>query len=109
MKLPADLEIAPEKLTRYLLVNLPRNDKSKFLARAGYGQSNWGVLLADLRRLAADADAEHVETNKFGDFYSVRASITGPNGVSLRVNTVWMTEHLSGITKFITLIPDETP
>jgi hypothetical protein len=31
MKLPADLEIAPEKLTNYLLVKLPRNDKSKFI------------------------------------------------------------------------------
>lgn len=47
MKLPADLEITPEKLTNYLLVKLPRNDKSKFLAMAGYGMSNWEVLHSD--------------------------------------------------------------
>jgi hypothetical protein len=25
---------------------------------------------------------------------------------TLRVRTIWMTEYLSGVTKFITLIPD---
>ena len=36
MKLPADAVIAREKLTRYLLRKLPENDKSGFLAMAGY-------------------------------------------------------------------------
>jgi hypothetical protein len=33
-------------------------------------------------------------------------SIVGPSGRTLRVRTIWMTEYLSGATKFITLIPD---
>jgi len=33
--------------------------------------------------------------------------LTGPNGVALAVRTIWMTEHLSGVTKFVTLIPDK--
>jgi hypothetical protein len=36
MKLPADTIIAPDKVTRYLLVPQARRDKSRFLKRAGY-------------------------------------------------------------------------
>ncbi len=36
MKIPSDAIIPDEKLTRYLLVPKARNDKSKFLAQAGF-------------------------------------------------------------------------
>ena len=36
MKLSQDAEIAPEKLTRYLLVKRAVGDKSEFLKLAGY-------------------------------------------------------------------------
>ena len=55
MKLPADAIIAPEKLTRYLLVRQARGDKSAFLARAGYTLENADQLLGDLRRTIAPA------------------------------------------------------
>lgn len=48
MKLPADAEIAPEKLSRYLLVRQARGDKSAFLSRAGYAAANSEQLLSDL-------------------------------------------------------------
>ena len=38
MKLPADAVIATEKITQYLLVKRPENDKSHYLASAGYGR-----------------------------------------------------------------------
>lgn len=50
MKLPSNFVIAPEKLTQYLLVQRPRNDKSGFLARAGYDMSNWSLLESFLMR-----------------------------------------------------------
>jgi hypothetical protein len=37
--LPQDAIIAEEKLTKYLLVPLPKDDKSKFLAMAGYNSN----------------------------------------------------------------------
>lgn len=40
MKLPSDAHIAQEKLTRYLLQPRPEDDKSAFLARAGYTLDN---------------------------------------------------------------------
>ena len=49
MKLPEDSNIAPEKLTRYLLVSQARGDKSAYLALAGYTLDNFTTLLTDLR------------------------------------------------------------
>ncbi len=51
-KLPSDVVIAEEKLTRYLLVWRARNDECGYLAQAGYESSNWETLDADLRQLA---------------------------------------------------------
>lgn len=48
-----------------------------------------------------------LENNVYGQLYEVRAELSGPSGRGLRVRTIWMTEHLSGQTKFITLIPDK--
>ena len=39
--------------------------------------------------------------------YEIRAQLVGPSGRALGVRTIWMTEYLSGATKFITLIPDK--
>jgi len=36
-----------------------------------------------------------LESNKFGQYYENHGMFTGPNGVTLAVRTIWMTEHLS--------------
>jgi hypothetical protein len=109
MKLPSDTFIAAEKLTRYLLVRQARADKSQFLASAGYTLANADQLLADLRRQILPLDAVLSETNQFGDFFEIRGRLTGPNGVVLRVLTIWLTDRLSDHTKFVTLLPDKKP
>lgn len=47
--LPEDALISETKLTKYLLVLLPKDDKSQFLAQAGYTIENWQQLEQDLR------------------------------------------------------------
>ena len=106
MKLPANTIIVREKVTRYLLVPQARGDKSGFLGRAGYTREDADQLLEDMR-LQLPLDAVPTKLNKFGQYYQIRGSLTGPNGVTLAVRTVWMTEHLSGVTKFVTLLPDK--
>ncbi len=106
MKLPADTIIAPEKATEYLLLPQARGDKSGYLELAGYGPNDADKLLADLRRQLA-FEAVPTKSNKFGQYYEVRGSLTGPNGVTLAVRTIWMTEHLSKVTRFVTLLPDK--
>ncbi|TAJ26049.1 MAG: hypothetical protein EPO64_07005 [Nitrospirae bacterium] len=107
MKLPTDTVIATDKLTRYLLVPQARGDKSAFLAGAGYTMENADQLLRDLRAQILPLEAVVLESNKFGQYCEIRGRLTGPNGVALAVRTIWMTEHLSGVTKFVTLIPNK--
>lgn len=107
MNLPPDAVIAKDKLTRYLLLPHAHGDKSAFLRAAGYTLEGADQLLRDLRTQILPLEAERLEFNKFGQYYQVRGTLTGPNGVALPVRTIWMTEHLSGATKFVTLIPDK--
>lgn len=107
MRLPADTLIARDKLTRYLLVPQARGDKSAFLAQAGYKQENADRLLEDMRSQLLVLEADPLESNQFGDYFEINGSLVGPNGVTLEVRTVWMTERLSGVTKFVTLIPSK--
>jgi hypothetical protein len=107
MKLPADTIIAPEKVTLYLLVPQARGDKSGFLERAGYTPENSSQLLSDLRTQLLPLEATPTKSNAFGQYYESRGNLTGPSGVTLAVRAVWMTEHLSGVTKFVTLLPDK--
>jgi hypothetical protein len=106
VKLPEDSNIAPEKQTRYLLVPQARGDKSAYLALAGSTLDNFTTLLTDLRTQILNQDATALETTSYGQLCEIRAQLFGPSGRTLRVRTIWMTEYLSGATKFITLIPD---
>lgn len=105
MRLPQDAIIAEEKLTRYLLVPLPKDDKSKFLAQAGYVIGNWQQLEQDLRTQVLSQPAELVETTLYGKKYRIRAALTGPNKRVLSVITIWM--MTDDTTKFVTLVPDK--
>ncbi len=83
-----------------------RGDKSAFLAGAGYTLQNVDQLLQDLRTQILPLDAVPLDLGKFGQFYEIRGTLAGPNGTTRAVRTIWITEHLSGLTKFVTLIPD---
>ena len=107
MKLPSDAVIAPEKLTKYLLVQREFDDKSQFLRQAGYTFDNWEQLEADLRLHVLSTEATVIEHTDYGDLFAIRAALTGPNGKTLFVRTIWMQELRSGVTKFITLYPDK--
>ena len=106
VKLPADSFIARTKVTHYLLVSQPRGDKSRFLALAGYDASQADQLLHDIRTQILPCDAVFSELTEHGQFYEITCRLTGPNGRSLGTRTIWIKEHLSQQTKFITLIPE---
>ncbi len=106
MKLPANTIIPEGKVTDYLLAPQARGDKSGYLELAGYGPDDAEKLLGDLRN-QLPLDAVPTKSNKFGQYYEIRGRLTGPNGVTLGVRTIWMTEHLSAVTKFVTLLPDK--
>ncbi len=106
MKLPIDSNIAPSKLKDYLLTPKKRNDKSKWLAQIGYNIENWQVLEKDLRNQNLSIDVKPIDKTRYGQMYEIRGRLTGPNGRTLLVCSIWMTELSTKITKFITIYPD---
>lgn len=104
MNVPADATIAREKLTQYLLAPRARNDKSRFLARAGFTQANPDALEAALRRQAAAAEAQIERQNVHGIYLNVRGNLHGPRG-TLQVVTVWIMLATNGECRFVTLKP----
>jgi Domain of unknown function (DUF6883) len=107
MKLPEDTLIAYDKLTQYLLISKRRNDKSQWLAKAGYTLENWQVLETDLRNQILTIDATPIEKTKYGQMFEISGKLVGPKGNSLSVITIWMTEIEKKTTKFITMYPDK--
>jgi uncharacterized protein DUF6883 len=107
MKLPPDSVISDRKLKEYLLSPRVEDDKSGFLAIAGYTPSHWNELEADLRGLIRANDADLTRSTVYGDMYEVKGSLVGPNGKTLQVITVWNRLKATGETRFVTLVPDK--
>ena len=107
MKLPATTVIASEKIQNYLLATKVRNDKSKWLAEAGYYHGNWQTLENDLRQQILTLDAVLTETNQYGHMYEIIGELTGPNGKTLSIRSYWMNEVDTHVFKFITMFPNK--
>lgn len=105
MKLPADAVVAKPKVANYLLEWQPENDKSRFLAQAGYTSEHVDQLAEDIRRQLLPLEAEFEESTEYGDKYRIVGALIGPNGRTLRVVSVWMIEAATRTTKFLTLYP----
>jgi hypothetical protein len=105
VNIPPDADISMEKLTRYLLMPRVRDDKSKFLAQAGFDQTNPDVLLQAIQDHAAAHEAISDGDNEYGEFYRVEDGLLGPNGITLPVVTIWIRWHIDGSTHFVTLKP----
>ncbi|GFE67890.1 DUF6883 domain-containing protein [Chroococcus sp. FPU101] len=89
------------KVTKYLLKKLPKDDKSGFLAQAGYTLENWQQLKQDLKKLLVN-EATLDKVTSFGNIYEIKGVLVGLNGVRLRVASYWIVDSLSNETRFIT-------
>ncbi len=89
---------------RYLLVHRPFDDKSGFLARAGFTLYNWAVLRQAIRTLADIAEAIPDGGNEYGEFVQVRGALAGPAGI-LKVRLIWLRRAVDGRFVFVTLVP----
>jgi hypothetical protein len=107
MKLPVDTLIARRKITDYLLAWRVEDDKSAFLARAGYAPQTADRLLVDLRAQLLPLEARLLERDEYGAKYEIRGKLTGPNGRALRVVSIWMVEDATEQAEFVTLYPDK--
>ena len=103
MYLNSNAVIATKKLTEYLLIRLPKDDKSEYLAKGGYTLNNWQQLEQDLRRQILSLDAQPTLKTKYGQKYQIIGNLTGPNGQILKIKTIWIVIKQS--TQFVTLFP----
>lgn len=105
MRIPSDAHIAIEKLTQYLLLKRPWDDKSGYLAQAGFALSNPLALESAIRFLTAQSEAVEDGSNDYGTFYRIVGELAGPNGRSLPVVLIWLEWKLDGTFHFVTLKP----
>src|SRR5215208_6609182 len=105
MRFSSQWVIAREKLTQYLLLPKEVDDKSKFLAQAGFTPINVDSLEAALRKLVQTYEPIYDLTNEYGDFYRVEGELIGPLG-KLAVVTIWIAKRKgTGEFHFVTLKP----
>lgn len=91
-------------MTHYLLVARPKNDKSRFLAQAGFTLANPEALEAAIRQVIAENEAIFDRENEYGAFYQVRGNLRGPDGI-LTVVTIWLLQDVNSECRFVTLKP----
>ncbi len=109
MKLPnsENAVIQAEKLRDYILsaVHPVGRFKSAFFRGLGYQADTYEKLESDIRTLLS-AEAELAEQNKFGSKYLVQGILTGPNGRSARIVTVWIILLGETTPRFVTAYPE---
>jgi hypothetical protein len=105
MKIPEDAVIPESKITQYLLVPRDRNDKSKYLAQAGFTVANPADLAAAIRLQIQVNQASEGRANEYGVFYEVIGELVGPNSMPLSVVTIWLERQVDGVFQFVTLKP----
>jgi hypothetical protein len=104
MKIQSTAIIPAEKLTQYLLVARPKNDKAQFLAQVGFTADNPHELEQAIRLLIINNEAIQDRQDIYGTFYQVTGDLVGPDGI-LRVVTVWLLRTVDGQYRFVTLKP----
>ena len=106
MKLPPDAIIQDQKLTKYLLVFKLRNDKSQYLAQAGFNLHNWQQFKIAIRKLIQQNEAIQDLRDEYGTYYQVIGELEGVNKQKLPVITVWQQRKADHKFYFITLKPN---
>lgn len=100
-------EIDPEKLHGYLLAltHPVGGFKARFFAALGYSAEHWQEFEFDLRRQHLTQDAESGESTAHGQPFTIRAILTGPNGQSAMVLSVWFIVRTREVPHFVTAYP----
>jgi len=79
--------------------------KAHFFIALGFSAGEPEALTGELLRIAVEAqDSECVET-PHGNKYVVRGTLSGPNGRSAPIVTVWIVSPQSTSPRFITAYP----
>lgn len=102
VKVPPDKILIPEdKITNYLLVSRPRNDKSKFLAQAGFTLEKPDMLETAIRDHAVTFEAVTDRADEYGRYFRIEGPLTGPNGSTIAVVTIRIQRTDEAVFRFV--------
>jgi hypothetical protein len=108
MEMPSSLFLQDQKITQYLLIFQDKDDKSLFLAKAGYTLQNWEQLKEDILRFVPGSQIFATVETAWGLRFKARSQWQGPNGRSIAVMTIWQEDPESEALRFVTLYPDKS-
>ena len=106
-----DAVIAAEKLRDYILspVHPDGWGKANYLAKLGYSQATWRRLAFDLRAQVLPRPARRARASPYGRKYEILAPLTGPNGKSAWIRTIWIIPNGQRRARLATLLPEARP
>ena len=81
--------VQDRKITHYLLLPRPIDDKSRFFTGFGFNMQNWQVLAAALRQHAMQYDYVSTRPTPNGANYELRCNIETPDGRDPCIRTIW--------------------
>jgi Domain of unknown function (DUF6883) len=99
--------IPPDKLQRYLLDPSHPVGKNKavvFKKALGYEQAKWEMLRDTIFEELPYYEAVRGRADQYGIRYNVTLAITGPNGRTADVLTVWIIEDGKDHPSFVTAV-----
>ena len=99
--------ISPEKLQDYLLsaAHPIGRYKSTFFRSLGYSQEQWQVLERDLRTILSN-EAQLSGRTEYGQKFTVRGVLSGPNGRAAAIVSVWIILTAETAPRFVTAYPE---
>ena len=100
--------VEPAKVRDYLLstAHPVGRFKAVVFVALGYSAENWQLLADDLLVLARSEPAREGQSSPYGQKYEVSGKLTGPNGRSATVTTVWMLKPDESAPRFVTAFPE---
>lgn len=103
--------VEPRKIRDYLLS--PSHPlgrfKATFFEALGYSAEDWEVLVADLRRHAAEGEVVAREATRYGQRCRVGGPLRGPSGKEADVVSVWIILDGEYDPRFVTAFPGARP
>lgn len=99
--------VEPAKVHDYLLstTHPVGRFKAAFFRALGYSPDRWEVLRDDLRAHARTGDVVATHATPFGRKFEVDGTLTGPDGRSAKVCTVWIVRSPGEAPRLVTAYP----
>ena len=101
--------IDPAKLHGYLLsaAHPLGRFKARFFSALGFGSDRWQELESALRTQHLTQEVDPAPAMRSGQKFTIRAILTGPNGHSAAVVSVWFIRSGESAPRFVTAYPGD--